>query len=183
MTPERLVPLRLAATVAHALPGVRLRLRHGGRIVLEVGRSPSVPPLPGGMGPCAFRMAVGRAHEQLQEGTRLAFFGMAEGCAPAIDVGVGEGDRVYPGGLYRVAVGDMQVHAFVTTLAPKACRPVVAARVGDRGPVKLHHDTTTAVTMVHAATPADGPVDQARGLFEDLLAGCLVEEVVSAGFG
>lgn len=180
MTPERLVPLRLAATVAHALPGVRLRLRHRDQTVLEVGRSPSLS-VPSAMSPCAFRMAVGRAHQQLREGVRLAFFGMGRGCAPAVDVGVRPGDEVYPGGLYRVAVEDVQVHAFATTLAPKACRTVVTERAGGRGPVKLYHDPTTAVTLVHAAVPATGPIDLARELFEDMLAGCLVEEVVSAG--
>lgn len=120
MTLVDLVPMRLAATVAHALPGVRLRLRDGDTTLLEVAR----PPLPPGpaVGPCAFRNAVARARLQLEAGAHLQFLGLDEGRRPAIDVGVRPGDRILPGGIYRVAVEDASVHAFPTTLAPRACR-------------------------------------------------------------
>jgi hypothetical protein len=60
-----MVSLRLAATLAHALPGLRLRVRDGQRTLLEVAR----PPLPAGpaMETCAFRMAVARAHERIED--------------------------------------------------------------------------------------------------------------------
>jgi hypothetical protein len=176
VTPLALVPLRLVATAAHVLPGLRLRLRHGDRIVLDVARSP----LADGrwITPCAFRGAVAEAHRQLELGVRLRFLELAEGSSPTIEVGVAPGDRVLPGGIYRVGVADVVVHAFATTLEPRTCRTVVAAQGGDVPDVRLHHDAATDVTLVHMVRPAAIDGDP-RLLLEDLVAACLAEEVAA----
>jgi len=152
MTGALLVPMRLTATIAHALPGVRLRLRHDDRTLLEVLRTDQ--PADGVVTPCAFRSAVARAHRLLEAGERLRFLGLGEGEAPAIDVAVGPGGAIHPGGLYAVPSHDHHLHAFATTLGTAACRRVV----GDE--VSLHHDAATDVTIVHraAATAAVCPI-------------------------
>lgn len=176
MTPVGLVALRRAATLVHTLPGLRVRLRDHGRTLLEVAR----PPLPSGpsIAPCAFRMAVARAHVQLQDGARLAFLGLDEGTAPAVDIGVRSGDAALPGGIYRVAVDAADVHAFATTLTPRHCRDLVRAVGGPptAGDIRLHHDAATEVTLVHTVSPRGMP-DAGAGL-GDLLAGFLADEVV-----
>jgi len=176
MTPADLVPMRLAATVAHSLPGVRLRLRDGDDTLLEVAR----PPLPPGrvIGPCAFRAAVARAQLQLDAGVRMRFLGLDEGRRPTIDVGVKPGDLVHLGGIYRVAVGDLWVHAFPTTLGPKACRVVVASQ-GCEADMRLHHDAATNVTLVHAVRHDCDEEGDLATVLEDVLAACCADEIAA----
>ena len=178
MTRADMVAFRRAATLVHALPALRVRVRHGASTVLEVAR----PPLPAGpaIGPCAFRMAVARAHEQIKDGAHLTFLGLPEDAALSVSIGVAAGDAALPGGIYRVAVQDHHLHAFTTTLMPRRCRAVLAQR-GDEvagSPVRLHHDVATEVTLVHTLGPA-GPLDpRGHDQLEDLLAGFAVDEVV-----
>jgi hypothetical protein len=167
--------MRRAATLVHALPGLRLRLRYQDEVVLAVTR----PPLPDGpaVTPCAFRNAVARAHVQLQEGQRLRFLGLPEGVAPALEVGTGPGDRCHPGGLYEVRVAGATVHAFVSVLRPQVCRAAVGGPPGTGPDVRLHHDAATGVTVVHAVDPPGADPAPTRLLLEELLARCAAEEV------
>ncbi len=182
MTRWGMVSLRRAATVAHALPGVRLRLRNGTSTLLEVGHSSQ--PSPGVIPPCAFRHAVARAHEHLKSGCAIRFLGLPSGDDPAVDVGVRHGDRAHFDGLYRVNVGDMDVHAFATTLSPRRCRELLIERDASvcrhpsaAGSVRLHHDAATEITLVHALTAHyEHPVER-HLLLEDLLVGCMAEEI------
>jgi hypothetical protein len=173
-----MLAFRRAATLAHALPALRVRVRAGVSTVLDVGRPP--PEDGPAIGPCAFRMAVARAHEQIKGGARLTFLGLPEDAALSVSIGVRAGDAALPGGIYRVAVDDHYLHAFATTLTPRRCRTVLDQR-GDHvagSPVRLHHDVATEVTVVHSLGPA-GPLDpHRRDQLEDLLAGFAVDEVV-----
>lgn len=82
MTAATMATLRLAATVAHALPGVRLRLRDGRRTILEVSGAPCSSPT--AMSPCAFRMAVARAHQVAHTRARLASPTLLSGAATEV---------------------------------------------------------------------------------------------------
>jgi len=174
MTPLALVPLRLAATVAHALPGVRLRLHHAGQTLVAVARPPE-PPEPV-IGPCAFRNAVARAHRQIEAGHRLRFLGLDEGEAPAVDVAVASPNRVQPGGLLRIAVDDAQVHAFATTLAPRTCRSVLGSDLDAADGLALHHDAATDITIVHAIRRG-ADAGELPSRLEDALLRCAGEEL------
>lgn len=174
MTPAGLVGLRLAATVAHFLPSLRVRIRHQGTTLLEVAR------VPGGPGPaispCAFRAAVAKAHQQVQIGVRLAFMGLDHGVQPAVDIGVRTGDAVLPGGIYRVTVGDDTIHGFATTLSARSCRSALVSLPELGRPLRLHHDPATDVSFVHTSTPtAAAPPDAAH--LEPVMGALLVEEV------
>lgn len=166
--------MRLAATVAHALPGVRLRLRDGERTLVEVARSPV--PAEQVISPCAFRNAVSRAHCQLGAGHRLRFLGLDEGVAPAIDIAVASSDRIQPGGLYRVAVGGAQIHAFATTLSARSCRAILAVDQLRDGGLTLHLDPATDVTIVHVIQ-TDSDADEPPPILEEALLRCADEEL------
>lgn len=184
MTPWGLTALRRAATLAHTFPGIRLRLRDQDDTVLEVARTTSA--IPHLISPCAFRHAVAHAHDDMKEGRVVAMIGLAPGVDPAIDVGVGSGDAVYPDGMYRIAIGDVDLHAFATTLSPRQCRQLVAARTtpvcrhpsGTNG-LELRHDVATEITIVHAATARGEPPIERHALVEDLLIACAAEEIAT----
>lgn len=119
------------------------------------------------MAPCAFRLAVAGAHEQMKSGVRLAVAGFPAGGEPAVDIGLRHGDRVLPGGIYRVVLGGDVVHGFATTLPPRRCRNLL----GRGGDARLHHDVATEITFVHAPR-------EPRAI-EELAARFLVEEIAA----
>ena len=179
MTPEAMVSLRLAATVAHALPGVQLRLRDGGRTVLVVAG-----PGPGAgvaMSPCQLRMMVARAHAKAIAGTSAEW--SPGGPKVTVDVAVRRGDHAWPDGCYRIAVGGVHVHGFATTLAPRRCRELLTGQpasewVAARLDVRLYHDAATAVTLVHTSTPAALAVERPEAL-GGLLGRAVAEAAIS----
>jgi len=175
-----MVAMRIAATLAHVLPTLRLRIRHDGETLLEVVAHPA-----GVTGPaidaCAFRRAVACAHEHAKHGRRLAFLGVPADEEPGIDIGVRAGDQALPGGVYRVAVGGQTVHGFATTLPPRHCRQVLEGLPDTGHVVRLHHDAATEVTFVHTVTAtADAPSDAVHlaSALEALLADEVVRDLV-----
>jgi hypothetical protein len=175
MSPTGMAAMRIAASLAHALPPLRVRLRHDDRTLLEVAH-PAEASGPA-IGACAFRRAVGCAHEQSKRGVRLRFMGLPEGVEPAVDIGVRTGDAALPGGVYRVAVGDETIHGFATTLPVRRCRAVLEELPDNGHVVRLHHDVLTEVTFVHTVTAAvDAPADAAH--LTDALEALLADEVV-----
>lgn len=179
MTPAGMASLRLAASVAHALPGVQLRLRDGGRTVLVVAG----PGLGAGvaMSPCEFRMTVARAHAIAVAETPTEWLLRAPKLT--VDVAVRRGDHAWPDGLYRIAVGGVHVHGFATTLAPRQCRDLVSEQpaaewLGARQNVRLYHDAATAVTLVHTSTPTSLAFERPEAL-ECLLGRAVAEEAIS----
>lgn len=170
--------MRIAATLAHALPSVRLRIRQHDTILLEVAH-PSEASGPA-VGPCVFRRAVACAHQQSKDGVGLSFMGLAADEEPAIDMGVRAGDATLPGGIVRVEVGDSTVHGFGTTLSARHCRAVLEGLPDAGFVVRLHHDVATEVTFVHTVIPtADAPIDGAHlgAALEALLADEVVHEL------
>lgn len=175
---ETMVALRMGATLAHALPTVRLRIRAEGRVVLDVHR----PPFPDGeratpaIPPCGFRRAVAAAHQRRAAGEELSFLGLPAGCAPAIDVGLAPGDRALPGDLYRVTLGADWLHVFATTLSADRCK---AADDGALVRVGFHRDEATEITLVHVASPVGAIVLARRALdvLEGVYGRCAVAEL------
>lgn len=170
--------MRIAATLAHVLPSLRVRVRNHHETLLEVAH-PAEATGPA-IGACAFRRAVACAHEQSKRGVRMAFMGLPAGEEPMIDVGVRPGDAALPGGVYRVTAGDQTIHGFATTLAARHCRQVLEALPDAGHVVRLHHDAATEVTFVHTviANP-DAPTDAAHlaPALEALLAAEVVREL------
>lgn len=116
MTGAGLAALRIAATLAHLLPGFRVRLGAGDRTLLQVADRSAGATGPA-MGPCEFRQAVACAHEHLKARGRVGFMGLPEGVDPTVDIGVRAGDLALPGGMYRVAVGDESVQGLLAAFA------------------------------------------------------------------
>ena len=183
MTSAGIATMRIAATLAHALPVLRVRVRHHGATLLHVTAHPAGS-AGVAIGACAFRRAVARAHEQCKRGHRLAFIGVPPDEGPTVDIRVRRGDAALPGGVYRVALGPETIHGFGTTLPLRHCRRVLEGLPEIGHVVRLYHDTATEVTLVHTVTPtADAPADAAHltPALEALLVDELVHEVLGAG--
>lgn len=194
--------LRRAATLAHALPPVRVRVSDGSNLLLEVAREHDhTGPVGDGtlrLPPCAFRVAVGQAHRLRLEGRRIGFLGLPDGATPHVQVGLPCGGEAFPGGIYQVLDGARWLHLFATALPIDACRraaagidgadgdpgaPVVHPSMDGATRVGFHRDDATEVTLVHTELPlaaADGSRAAARDLMERLLAACATEELLGS---
>jgi hypothetical protein len=178
MTPLGLTVLRRTATLVHAVPGLRVRLRHDGKALLEVLRPahPVVAPSGRWVTPCGFRTAVARALQAYRDGRTLAVLGLDAGVDPAVDVGAPNG-RLLPGGVAIVPTVDGCEMAFATTIAPD----VVAGLDHGGLDVRCHPDPLTeACLIVHAGHHAPGSAAAAVELLrlQALVAQCAVQELV-----
>jgi hypothetical protein len=175
--------LRVGATLAHALPGVQLRLRdHERGTLLEVaGDGPGETTRR--VAPCAFRSAVARAHRRIAEGVRMTFLGLPLGHDPVLDVGVPPGGRAFGAGMLAVPIAGAAsaVQAFATTLSPDACRRVIAARThpAASATVRVLHDDATDVTLVHTAVPLATAARTPSAVLTEVLAVVATEELVA----
>jgi hypothetical protein len=180
MTPLGLTVLRRTATLAHAVPGIRVRLRHDGMTLLEVLRPahPVVAPSGRWLTPCAFRVAIGRAVRAAHEGRTLAVLGQRPGVDPAVDVGATNG-VLLPGGIVCVPTSAGHELAFATTV-PAATVAVMAHHTDDVG-VRCHPDPVTeAALVVHTTHAPMGTLsfDAVLEAAQCLLARCAVHELV-----
>lgn len=180
VSPAAMAAMRIAATLAHVLPTLRLRVRHRQVTLVEVaGPASATGPA---LGSCAFRRAVAGAHEQAKAGVQLGFRGVPLGEEPAIDIAVQPGDATLPGGVYRVTLGDQTVHGFATTVPLHRCREVLEGLPDAGHLVRLHHDAATEVTFVHTVTAnVDAPADAAHlaPALEALFADEVMRELVA----
>lgn len=183
--------LRVAATLTHTVPDLRVRLRDGDRVRAVVAR-----PAPGDaapadrdgvahLSPCGFRKAVVEASLLARSGRSLALLDLV--ADPAIDIGVPADGRSWPGGIYRVPLEQRWLYAFATTLDAEVCAEVGRPVVDDAGPLPelealgMRGDTDTGVTVLYAeAASALTPVDElrVRSLLESLLARFSAEELI-----
>jgi len=115
--------LRTTATLAHAIPGLAVRLRHGDRMLLTSCR----PPAPEGEGewlaPCAFRATVGAALQHVRAGRTIGVLGLEPGVDPGVELGGCSGTTIHAGGVVAAVHGRRFVHAFATLLAPAKYGP------------------------------------------------------------
>lgn len=192
--------LRVAATLAHTVPGLRVRLRDAHRVRAVVARPPVGEDATGTVGasgagatvdgvprlsPCGFRKAVVEAALLHQAGRSLALLDLATD--PAVDIGVPADGRSWPGGIYRVPLEGRWLYAFATTLDATSChdvgRPIVdaAGTVSQLDALGMRGDAETGVTVLYAESSTTlTPVDElrVRTLLEELLACFTAEELV-----
>jgi hypothetical protein len=179
MTPLGLTVLRRTATLAHAVPGIRVRLRHDGMTLLEVLRPahPVVAPSGRWLTPCAFRVAIGRAVRAAHEGRTLAVLGLGPGVDPAVDIGATNG-VLLPGGIACLPTNAGHELAFATTVHAETV--AVMARTADLD-VRCHPDPVTEAALVvhttHAPTGTPG-FDDVLEATHTLLARCAVHELL-----
>jgi len=189
LSDRALSSLRCAAAVAHAVPGVRLRVQGGGETLVQVAhRPPTDAPLAGrlegppdtssristgtstdgpsepvAMGPCAFRGAVVQAHRQRQEGRRLQFMGLDAELDPAVSYGVrASTDQVLAGGMLRLLYDDRWLHLLALIGDEDEIDALVADPIDADGfevGIAVHHDPELGVAILHVTTEVD---DQPR---------------------
>jgi hypothetical protein len=192
VTPTGLAALRRSATLAHSLPQVALRLRGGGRTLLDVCRPHGAPPEGRWIPPCAFRAAIGEAHARSGSGARFGCLGLPCGVDPAVDVGVAGTTVLHPGGIVGCDVAEQRVVAFATLLVEARARALVDARLGAIPPcgprclpggvrrVGIRHDPVTEVSLVYVVGVAGVPVELDVDLATELASACAVEELLDA---
>ena len=182
--------LRVAATLVHTVPGLRVRLRDDHGVRATVARPP-LDPADGDdtglthLSPCGFRKAVVEASLLHQAGRALALLDLD--ADPAIDIGVPPDGRSWPGGIYRVPLEQRWLYAFATTLDAETCHEIGRPIVDGSGPLPeiealgMRGDAETGVTVLYAeAASSSTPVDELRirALLEDLLACFSAEELI-----
>ena len=189
--------LRVAATLGHTVPGLRVRLRDADRVRVVVTRPAADEPSSElderhptadrvrRLSPCGFRRSVIESALLHQAGRSLALLDLASD--PAIDIGVPADGRSWPGGIYRVPLEGRWLYAFATTLDAESChavgRPIVeaAGTVPQLDALGMRGDPDTGVTVLYAESSTTlTPVDElrVRALLEELLACFTAEELV-----
>ena len=155
LTDDGLASLRMAATLSLTLPSVRVRVASPTRLLAEIGWT-----FEGHIGnwvrlrPCAFRVAVGRAWEQRQQGHQIDFCGLGDS-QPIISMEVGQ-----------------------DVVPAEGCHAVLGL---EGPPLQFHEDPATGVTLVHAETE-DPDVDRYPHLVAHLTAirgRLLAEELIA----
>lgn len=169
--------LRTAATLAHAMPGVAVRLRHDDRTLLTSCR----PPAPAGDGewlpPCAFRATVGAALDHIRAGRTIGVLGLAPGIDPRVELGGGCGTKIHTGGIVSAVHEQRFVHAFATLLAPAKVRAVMESSGNSH--LAVHYDEVTDVSLVFtesATHPSQSEMTIVADM-QDLLVRCAGAEL------
>jgi hypothetical protein len=188
--------MRVAATTAHLLPGVGVRVRHGADLLLDV-RPVSDGAAPGpDLGcrtatPAQFRCAVARAHRRRAAGEPLTFLGLAEGCEPNVELGTPPGSAHRPGGIERVPLSGRWLWAMASTLGAETAHRLGADLVEAALPMRglramgIRADDATDVSVLYAEVdepPGSSTEVELLDLFEQLLARWTVHELLD-GFG
>lgn len=176
MTRQGLVLLRVAATLAHALPGIRLRLRVGDETVATVTRHARGPGVQ--ISPCEFRMAVGHANAAIGCGAPPCFLGLRPGADLAIDVGLPAHSGILPGGIYHLTGDGQEMHAIATSLSLRRCLQLLPHSPPTGSQLHLHHDVVTEVTTLHTVGPTDQGSQERRRQLEEALAALVADEVI-----
>ncbi|MDY7101019.1 MAG: hypothetical protein S0880_07510 [Actinomycetota bacterium] len=174
VTPFGLQRLRLAAALGHGLPGVRIRVRDGGRLLVHAAwdLDPRCD-LDGThhLRPCGFRHAVAVAWDALRRGSR-AEVSLPLGAEPDVELLLDHGHATHPGGICATRCGARRVQVFATTLDAERAAAVIESideeALGPDGAdlpftdtpltVMLRPDPLVDVTLVWAEDTFDDPV-------------------------
>ena len=158
MTPLGLIVMRRTATLVHATPGLRARLAHDGRPLLDVlrPRHPGDAPAGRWITPCAFRVAVGRGLEAVRAGKTLAVLGLDAGVDPKVELDAPHG-VLLAGAVVHLPTPTGGELAFATT----AGAPVVEAQLSTVHTTPSSHEQgVQAVAPLSAAKLPAGQVSQ-----------------------
>lgn len=165
ITSDGMRALRVSATMAHAVPALRVRLRDEAGTRVEVAAEPSGLVVADGPGavrltPCQYRTAVGRVWELHGDGQPVRLLDLQSD--PAVDIGVPPGGATLGSGVHRVPFGGRHLYVSATTLDLAAIHEAVAGDGPDDGlealaeiwGIGLRVDCATDVTVVWAELDA-----------------------------
>jgi hypothetical protein len=177
--------LRMAATLALAVPTVGVRILAPSGPVLDVSwmPRPGGPPRVPHMAPCLFRRCIACAHHRRAAGHTVALWGLPVGVDPVVEVLIAPGDRKLPSGIYQVRVEGGWRVVFPCLLPPSHCAQALAGAetlAGDWPQLAFHADPLTGVTLVSChRTEEEGPAaGQAAEHLLDAQARVLVAELL-----
>ena len=175
--------LRLAAAIVYGVPGVTVRVRARGVVVVEVGwggvnRShPAVRWLP----PAAFRATIADAWERTASGNAVAVLGLRPGAAADVELLTVSPATTEPLGVVGAMVGGRAVW-IVPTVAPPDTVDHVLGRLGDEmaaGPgsparvCRVRDEAVGVSLLVVERSRGDGGCSAAaRRLAEELVVRC-----------
>ena len=172
--------LRMAATLALAVPSLGVRVSSPMRPLVEVSWMPRGMPVGvRHMAPCLFRRCIACAHHRRAAGEAVSVWGLPSGIDPSVEVLVGPGDRRLPSGIYQTKVEGGWRVVFPCLLPAGRCSQALAEEWPE---LSFQADPLLGVTLVSCRrTDAEGPaagrqaeriVDaQARLLVHELLDG------------
>lgn len=173
ITSDGMRALRVSATLAHAVPALRVRLRDGDDLYVEVGSFPDGElgavaggphPPPGAprlrLSPCQYRMAVAKGWSMQDGGRPIRLLDLPGD--PAVDVGVPSGGATLRSGIQRVPFGGRHLFVAATTLTVEAVGECVTGddpdddldALAELWGIALRADPATGVTVVWAELDA-----------------------------
>ena len=181
--------LRLAATLAHGLPGARLV------VSAETADGRRVSRDTGAVSACQLRLAVAAARTEGALGPVRELLGLPDSVIPSCSLTVDDPSVLdLRGGVYAIRAGDVMGLISATVLSPQDARRVASERIGcgsqgceaappssPQQPLRIGLDTATGVSVVLGQTAIDDP--DASGYVAGVravAAACMVEELVAA---
>ena len=165
-----------------ARPVLEGKARFGYAVVYDLTRAPMAER-------DAWAPELAAAHERRRAGEDLTFLGLAG--PVAVDVGLAAGDRVLPGDLYRVALGDDWLHLFATAMPVAACKAAAGDGVrtspcpGDGAPSAREPSLSGGVTVSWSITPGGdvaGARVQGSTLGNARVEGCVLRQIARLRF-
>lgn len=148
--------LRMAATLALAVPTLGVRISSATGPVFDVSWIPRGPARVPHMAPCLFRRGVACAHHRRIDGQPVTLWSLPADIDPIVEVLIGPGDRKLPSGIYQVRVEGGWRVVFPCLLPASECAEALG---GDWPELRFHADPLTGVTLVSwHRTDAEGPV-------------------------
>lgn len=182
--------LRIAATLAAVVPGLRVRLRARSGAILEVRQAPDdavdhliVPA-------CWFRRQVAQLHGRSADGERLAMCGLADPGELVVELGHPTGAEVLAGGIHRVEVPTGTMYLFATTLslddaqaAATGDDPEVSPESAEQLEVGFLHDDATAITLAQILAPVGAHSGPYLEALQYVLVRCAAGEWFGVGDG
>jgi hypothetical protein len=186
---EGMEALRVAATLAHCVPAVRVKLRNGERVVIDVAAPGAPVPLDVAQAvtPCGFRAAVARAWGHHRAGCPQALLDID--ADPAIDLGLPAGGARFGAGIVSVALPGRQLYVAATTLPLEVCEGEAAAHTAGLAPpagmwgIGIRHDDATDVCLVYAeldTAALPGGEAMVLDLLEGLVARFAVRQLIDS---
>lgn len=175
--------LRIAATLAAVIRGLRVRLSGRTGVILEVREAPDDTVDHAIVPACWLRRQVAEMHGRSVDGERLAMCGLADPGELVVELGHPNGTAALAGGIHRVEVPAGTMYLFATTLGLEHAQAAAAGddidvTVGSAEHLEVGflHDDATAITLAQILAPAGADGGPYLEVIQHVLVRCAAGE-------